>query len=195
MAMEYAKLSGMRPVHVAVGHFAKYFPNFDEFARADPAGLREKTNCFALCLMMTAIRSLCLVGFDAIFELAMLEPLFEDFILDAAADYDVRVFGIACPREFSDANIARRAADTGRTVNAASADYFWNSYPAGFDVWRRRRPAAECALWGASDAGPVFVGPLSDSAAAFEKCRGDHRTPIGLTESLNAKLEWVNSLI
>ena len=194
MAAEYSRLAGRAPVHIAVGHFVKYFPNFTGLAEADPAGLREKTNCFALCLMMPAILRLCADGFDIILELAMLEPLFENLILDAAADYDVRVFGIVCPREVSDANIARRAAETGRMVNASSADYFWNSYAPGFGAWRKRRPAAACVLWSASEAGPVFDGPLADSIAAFAKCQTDHRPPIPLADALGAKLEHVKRL-
>ena len=196
MAMEYCKIAGITPVHITMGNFVKYFPGLDELtARIGKDNVREATNAFVLLLVLGAIEKLAERGTALVMDLAILEPMVEEYIIRCLSGYETRLYGIVTSREISDANIEKRMGETGRRVNDSSAEYFWKVYGPGFATWREKMPDAKCVLFSVCDAAPVFDGAAADSATVFEKYRTYECAQLPAEVLLNGKLEFIKAQV
>jgi hypothetical protein len=190
MAQKYLAARGVRPVHIAVRNFVKYFPALDSLGVPERE-VREATNAFCLLLMLRTIGKLAEAGADLLIELAMLEPLFEETIIGALAGYDAELYGIACPRRLSDGFIAKRELESGRIVKKESADYFWHWYESGFNAWAAARPDMPCVLWSVLLKEPAYDGTIVGAVSALKKCLSTEGKPLPEGELLDAKLGFI----
>ena len=193
MAEKYFEARNIKPAHIAVRNFVKYFPSLEELsARVGKENLREATNAFALLLQFLVVGHLARRGVAMALELALLEPLFEEWIIRALGDYEVEMHGIVCPRNISDGFITKRTSASGRIVNEESADYFYREYEHGLASWIAARPGARCVLWAVHSADPVYDGPVSGALAAFQIHRAKDCTPLPEEVLRAAKLRFAN---
>jgi hypothetical protein len=190
-ARKYCDVRGVRPAHIAVRNFVKYFPALDSLGVPEEE-VRESTNAFCLILMLRTIERLANAGADLTIELAMLEPLFEEAIIRALADYDAELYGIACPRRVSDGFIAKRERESGRMVKKESADYFYRFYESGFKAWIAARPDMPCVLWSVLSREPAYDGTIGGGAErALKKYLSLAGEPLPEKELSDAKLEFI----
>jgi predicted ABC-type ATPase len=192
MAVRHFELAGIKSVHIAVRNFVPYFPNLDELvARVGKDNMREATNAFALSLMFATIEKLGRMGAAMIIELALLEPLFEEAVIESLADYDLTLHAIACPRAVSDAFIAKREAETGRIVNKDSMEYFWREHDNGFATWATARADTPCVVWSPCSLVPIYEGTVAGGAEVSRARRLIACEPLPADELLAAKMEFI----
>lgn len=123
-------------VLIAVRVFAKYHPCYNELLlKYGDKLIREKTNGFALTLLLKVLEKLIKNNYNILFEMTLLEPLFEEYIIKILKDYNYKIcFNILSVSEnLSDKWILKRQNksldEINRVVFKTSSSYFYRILP------------------------------------------------------------------
>ena len=188
----FIESQNLNPVILGVRTCAEYHPDYELFKQNFPAGeLREKTNGFALKCMSYVLKLLIENGYMILFDITLLDPTFEEFVLTLLKDnnYDVEYHILAVNREISDNFIAKRFNSTGRVIYKSSADYFYKILPIGLNYICKNDEINSCYVWNAFDLEPVFYGKIKDCYDKFIKSQSEVRDLTHSEDELrNAKI-------
>ena len=116
-------------IHINVGMFAKFHPNYEELQRNEPHKMREKTNGFALRSLILFYKHCVLNRVNILLDMTLLEPAIEIYLMSLAKKmgYQVQMHLLCVPKKISDSFIRLRQVQTGRHVWPSSATYFFNA--------------------------------------------------------------------
>jgi aminoglycoside phosphotransferase (APT) family kinase protein len=116
-------------VHVAVRHFAKFHPEYEQIkSEFGESLLREKTNGFALLLLFGVLEKLVESNHSILLELTVLDPRFESYLAQLTEkNYRILYNVMAVPKMLSDEFIMKRQQQNGRVVAQTSSEYFFDT--------------------------------------------------------------------
>lgn len=177
----------LNPVVLGVRSCAEYHPDYEFFKQNFPAGeLREKTNGFALKCMGYVFKLLVENGYMILFDITLLDPIFEEYVLDLLKvnNYDVQYHILAVNREISDNFIVKRMNSTGRVIYKSSADYFYKILPIGLKYICENDNKNNCYVWNAFDLEPVYYGKISGCYEKFIESQSEIRELVYTEEEL-----------
>ena len=168
--------TGLKPVVLGVRSCAEAHPKYEEFKKNFPAGeLREKTNGFALKCMSYVLKLLIENGYMILFDITLLDPVFEEYVLDLLKEnnYDVKYHILAVNKSISNNFIQKRFNQSGRVIYKASADYFYEILPVGLKYICENDKINNCFIWNAFDLEPVYFGKIQDCFEKFSKAQNE----------------------
>ena len=150
-----------------VSMFAPFHPLYADLQKKDKALLREKTNGFALKMLLSFYEYCILRKVNIVLDITLLEPDIEDYFMRLAKEngYLVQMHLLCVPKKISDFFIRQRQRETGRVVALKSSDYFFNALPRAlkhitrmpiFDVQDR------AILWSHCYFRPVYFSALQN---------------------------------
>lgn len=177
----------LNPVVLGVRSCAEYHPKYEEFKQNFPAGeLREKTNGFALKCMSYVLKLLIENGYMILFDITLLDPVFEEFVLNLLKKngYDVEYHILAVNREISDNFIIKRFNSSGRIIYKSSAEYFYQILPVGLKYICENDNANNCYVWNAFDLDPVYHGKINGCYEKFKQSQNEIRELINTEDDL-----------
>ena len=127
-ALEEA-LQNKNYIKINVGAFAPFHPKYDEWQKACPDQMREKTNGFALRALVMFYKHCILNGVNIVFDMTLLEPEIDLYLMTLAKkmNYKIQTHVLCVPRKISNLFIHLRQLKTGRIVKISSSDYFFNA--------------------------------------------------------------------
>lgn len=127
-------------IHLAVRLFAKNHPYYDDLIDKYGSDLiREKTNGFALLCLFGIIEKLIQNKYNILFEVTILEPEFERFIINLAKQYNYSFsyHVMSIPFEISNKFVIDRMKSGGleknRFMPQETLDYFYDVLPRGIN--------------------------------------------------------------
>lgn len=169
---------------VAVRFFAKYHPNYNELlANYGESLIREKTNGFALTLLIRVLEKLIENKYNILFEVTLLEPIFEEYLIKILKKNNYKIiFNIlAVSDKLSDKWIEKRQNKEGneanRVVFKSSSSYFYEILPKALEVLIRNSEILDVneilVMWNAFDESPCLNTNIFDNNILdiFEKYR------------------------
>ena len=168
---------GLNPVVLGVRSCAEYHPKYEYFKQNFPAGeLREKTNGFALKCLGYVFKLLIENGYMILFDITLLDPVFEKFVLDLLIkhEYKVEYHILAVNKEISDKFIVKRFNTSGRIIYKSSADYFYKILPIGLKYITENDNTNSCYVWNAFDLDPVYHGKINNCYEKFIESQNKH---------------------
>ena len=160
----------LNPVVLGVRTCAEYHPDYEYFKQNFPAGeLREKTNGFALKCMSYVLKLLIENGFMILFDITLLDPVFEEYVLDLLKEngYEIEYHILAVNEEISSNFIIKRFKDSGRVIYKSSAEYFYKILPVGLKYICENDNINNCYVWNAFDLDPVYYGKVNNCYDKF----------------------------
>lgn len=183
----------LNPVVLGVRSCAEAHPNYEEFKQNFPAGeLREKTNGFALKCMTYVLKLLIENGYMILFDITLLDPIFEEFVLDLLKEHEYKIeyHILAVNREISDNFIIKRFNSSGRVIYKSSAEYFYKILPIGLKYLCSNDKLNNCYIWSAFDLNPVYYGKIGECYQTFIETQNIIKEPTLSEDDLrNAKYE------
>ena len=199
---ECEKIKGRNPIIIGVRTFVQYHPQYSELLNTVPKSeMRERTNGFALKCLCVTLKLLIESGYFIVLDITILDPVFEEFVLENlnANGYKVQYHILAVSKTQSDAFICKRAGDvtnaeSGRKVNKASMDYFYNILPVGLKYLAKTDRKNSCYIWSAYDRDPIYMGKLLTSVEAVIKGRETVGALQSEDELRAAKIKFISSL-
>lgn len=166
----------INPVVLGVRSCADVHPRYEEFKENFPAGeLREKTNGFALKCMSYVLKLLIENGFMIILDMTLLDPNYEEFVLNLARnnDYKINYQILAVNDQISSLFIEKRLKATGRIIYKSSADYFNKILLDGLKYICETDKTNSCFVWNAFDKEPVYIGLVSSCFDTFIRAKNE----------------------
>lgn len=171
-------------VLVAVRFFAKYHPNYNELlANYGKSLIREKTNGFALTLLIRVLEKLIENKYNILFEVTLLEPIFEEYLIKILKKNNYKIiFNIlAVSDKLSDKWIEKRQNKEGNEANRivfkSSSSYFYEVLPKALEVLIKNSKILDVneilVMWNAFDESPCLNTNIFDNNILdiFEKYR------------------------
>ncbi len=168
---------------LAVRNFAKYHPNYNELLAKYGNGLiREKTNGFALTLLVKVLEKLIENKYNILFEVTLLEPIFEEYLIKILKknNYIINFNILAVAIELSDKWINERQNKKGNEVNRivfkSSSSYFYDVLPKALNILVNNEffdKKDSIIIWNAFDEVPCLETNVFDNNILniFEKYR------------------------
>ncbi len=128
-------------VLLAVRFFAKYHPNYNELLKTYGDSLiREKTNGFALTLLIKVLEKLIENKYNILFEVTLLEPIFEEYLIKISKknNYKINFNILSIPLKLSNQWIEKRQNKEGSEINRvvfkSSSSYFYEILPKALKI-------------------------------------------------------------
>lgn len=158
---------------VAVRLFSKYHPNYDELLKKYGSSLiREKTNGFALILLIKVIEKLIKGKYNILFEVTLLEPEFEEYIVKLSKENNYRLIYniLSIASELSNKWIEKRQKnsikESNRVVFKSSSSYFYEILPKAVEKLYKIRNNFNkndyIVMWNAIDKLPCLCTNIFD---------------------------------
>lgn len=176
---------GLKPFHLAVRNFADLHPEAENLKNLPD--FREKTNGFALKVLICTLKLAFDHGLDIVLEICFLDPCFEKFVIKSAQKngYRISLQIMAVSRVVSQALVFKRACQTGRSTYQKSEDYFYSAMQKGIRVLSKN---LNCTLWSACDCAPIYRGGVKGAVKVFKRQRSHPQPPLlDETKLLRAK--------
>lgn len=167
---EYNNVKKLNPIVIGVRNFAEFHPKYNEFLSQFGKGeIREKTNGFALKCLAASLVILTKQGFDILLDMTLLDPIFEEFVLNLENDnnYNVTYHILAVNTNISKQFLDKRFKESGRIVYGSSVEYFNNILNKGFEYICKNDIKNNCYIWTAFDKKFVYWGLAKDAFNVF----------------------------
>lgn len=188
------KKIGISPLHLAVRSFAKYHPNYDTLSHHPD--FRERTNGFALKVLICVLDMSLKEGLDILLEIALLDKRFEKLINHHLARQNYTVFYhlLSVNKLLSDIFIFKRKTISKRTTFSSSSDYFYKTMQKTLKFLTKNSNFC-CCVWSAYDLTPVFYGRISQCYPHFLRAQKIIRPlPYSKEKLLSAKINFLEEL-
>ncbi|MDR0571900.1 MAG: zeta toxin family protein [Rickettsiales bacterium] len=123
-------------VHLAVRLFAEYHPYYGELLdKFGKQNIREKTNGFALTILIGVLKKLVGEGYNIFYEVTLLDPVYEERVIMLLKEnnYNIIFSILAVPLSLSNLWIEERKQkmneESNRIVKKSSSNYFYDILP------------------------------------------------------------------
>ncbi len=155
-------------IHLAVRLFAKCHPYYDELINKYGIGLiREKTNGFALLCLFGVLEKLIKNKYNILFEVTILEPEFERYIINLAKNYNysfsfhIMSVPFVISNNFANERTNSNGNEKNRIMPKETLDYFYDVLSRGInEIINNAKLFNEndyVIIWNITDSEPVLV--------------------------------------
>ena len=173
-AKEYFAKNKLNPITFAVRDFSFCHPKYNELIKKyGISQIREKTNGFALRLLIVCLAHAIENGYDILFEVTLLSPKFENFLCSLLKlnSYKTLYLALAINKKISDAFIQKRKTQAGkeanRIVNKSSSKFFFKSLKRSIKYYSKNQPSDRIIVWNASSLFPIYDGSFRSCPSPF----------------------------
>lgn len=164
------KKQDVKPIHFAVRKFAMLHPSYAElFNKFGEGDIREKTNGFALRMLLMCLIFAIINDFDILLEVTLLSPLFENFLLLYLDRYKFKrfYFCVAINKSVSDYLISHRQKDSeskenGRKIYTESSNFFYDAFINTIWFLKEKERDKKIIVWNAYDFEPAYYGKMKN---------------------------------
>ena len=156
----------LNPLHLCVRRFAEFYPNYNKLKTLEKGQIRERTNGFALRLLIVCLFHAIKSGIDIIFEMTLLTPEFEKIANSWLCEcgYKTTFFANSVSKKISDKLIQEREVkkgkEKGRKVEISSSTFFYKNLKKSLIFLRERSPSERIVIFNLFQCNPVYDGPL-----------------------------------
>lgn len=192
-------------VTVAVRKFFTYHPDYSQLlATYGPELIREKTNGFALLMLLYTMEHLLRQHYNILLDMTVLDAGFETYLYLLMREYGYRhnfnLLSVA--KSLSDQWLLKRAqqsvgAEAKRQVPPATSQYFYQLLFEGLQCWRQLSARRELelekyVLWGADSLQPLWQGDWLDETFQIVFQQAQQQSTVHYPEArlLQAKREF-----
>lgn len=182
------------PMHIAVRNFAKFHPQHASLV-AFP-DYREKTNGFALKVLICVLDLALEEGYDVVLEIALLDKRFERYTAKKLSHQNYSCYyHILCVNKlFSDIFILKREQQTARATFSSSSNYFYKAMQKSLK-FLSKNANFDCFLWSIHNLQPIYRGKISGCYTPFLVAQKEiFPPPCSERDLLNAKISFLEEL-
>lgn len=184
-------LQNRKYVHLSVGKFAVFHPEYEKFAREIPDMAREKTNGFGLRLMLIFLEYCLKNSINIVLEFSLIDVDFEIYLLSLAKakKYRMNIHLMCVPQQVSNELIRRRQKETNRCVAPETASYTYDIVPKSLEKilqFPNIQENDKIVLWSLCFAEPIICTTFSDKSilGLLQQYRSPEYTNLGNPEEL-----------
>lgn len=200
---KYFEKINAKPLHLCVREFAKFHPKYEEVLKGfGESQIREKTNGFALRVLIACLYFAMKDGVDIILEVTFLNCEFEEFLLNLIENskYSVILFCVAVNKKISNKLIQKREKDdsneSGRVVYKTSSDFFYKSMKKGIIFLIKNLPNERIIIWNIYESDCKYDGKIGDCLDCYiNEKKIFSRIKKDPDKLLNSKIDYILSKI
>lgn len=162
---------GIEPIHFAVRNFSELHPEYGKLlSEYGPSEIRERTNGFALRCLLVSITIAIELKYDILFEVTLLTPEFEEFILKRLKknNYKCLFLCLAVSKDISDYFIEKRmrncaSFEAGRVIFKSSSSFFYDTLIDAMSFLEKCAGEERVIIWDAFHKKPIYDGKIKNS--------------------------------
>lgn len=186
-------------VHLSVGKFAVFHPEYKKFEKETPDMAREKTNGFGLHLMLQFLEYCLANKINIVLEFSLIDADFEKYLLSLAKskNYRFNMHLMCVPQQISNELIRRRQEETNRHVTPKTAAYTYDMVTKSLEEllsFPHFQEDDKIVLWSLCFAEPIICTNFSDKSVLdlLQQYRSSKYATLGSSEELlRAKKIWM----
>lgn len=190
-------------VHLSVGKFAIFHPEYEKFTHEIPDMAREKTNGFGLRLMLIFLEYCLKNNINVVLEFSLIDADFEIYLLSLvkAKKYRMNMHLMCVPQQVSNKLIRRRQEETNRCVTPKTASYTYDIVPKSLEKILQFPDIQEndrIVLWSLCFAEPILCTIFSDKSilGLLQKYRSPEYATLGNPdELLRTRKIWMKDFL
>lgn len=196
-------LTGRNYMHLTIGKFAIFHPDYARLQKEIPDMAREKTNGFALRTMLFLFEYCVENNISIVLDFSLLDTDFEIYLLTLvkAKKYNVQLHVMSVPQQISDKLIAHRWQETHRCVTQNTARYTFDMLPHSLEKildFEGFSKEDKIVLWSLCFMEPIICTNFSDKSVMdlLQKYRSpEHSNLINPEKLLQAKILWMKNFL
>lgn len=190
-------------MHLSVGKFAIFHPEYKRFEQQMPDMAREKTNGFGLCLMLRFLEYCLENNVSVVLEFSLIDAAFEIYLLTLAKSkkYRLNMQLMCVPQQVSDTLILQRQKKTNRCVTKKTALYTYEMLPKSLEKildFGHFREEDKIVLWSLCFAEPIICTSFSNKSVLnlLQRYRSPEYASLGdPNELLQARKVWMKNFL
>lgn len=190
-------------IHLTIGKFAIFHPNYEKLQKEIPDMAREKTNGFALRTMLFLFEYCVENNISIVLDFSLLDADFEIYLLTLVKSkkYTVQMHAMSVPQQVSDNLIAHRWQETHRCVTENTARYTFDMLPRSLEKILDFKGFSEkdkIVLWSLCFTEPIICTNFSDRSVLdlLKKYRSpEYSHLVDFEKLLQVKTLWMKNFL
>lgn len=193
-----------KPFFLAVRDFAKFHPKFKQlFKDFGASDIREKTNGFALRLLVVTLIKAIADGYEIVLETTFLGVKFERCLLKLLFIFDYEVLNLLLCVNYKISNrfieIRKndaKSSEKSRNIYKKSSNFFYKAIVPSLKLLKKTFPYGKIVIWNNFNLEPIYVGKFQKALKVYKKnVKQKKLSEFSQSELQKAKVEFLNSYI